>query len=204
MRDRVQRLHHQGRHLFPDDGEEAFARAGDRAGKPLALHLPGRFRRRQSAAPDRGVSRPRAFRPHLLQPGDAVGGRHPAGRGGDGLVHRGRRLCAGDVGRDHHRERAGHHLPRRPAAGEGRDRRGGDGRGSGRRGCPRAKSPASPITWPRTTIMRCRSRAASSPTSTRVRPATLCWQNRASRNTTPPNSTASYPPTSRSNTTCAK
>ena len=29
-------------------------------------------RRRQPAAPDRGVSRPRAFRPHLLQPGDAV------------------------------------------------------------------------------------------------------------------------------------
>ncbi len=139
MRHRVQRLHHQGRHLFPDDGEEAFARAGDRAGKPAAVHLPGRFRRRQPAAPDRGVSRPRAFRPHLLQPGDAVGRRHSAGRGGDGLVHRGRRLCAGDVGRDHHRERAGHHLPRRPAAGEGRDRRGGDGRGSGRGGRPREK-----------------------------------------------------------------
>ena len=26
--------------------------------------------------------------------------RHSADRGGDGLVHRGRRLCAGDVGRD--------------------------------------------------------------------------------------------------------
>ena len=31
--------------------------------------------------------------------------RHPADRGGDGLVHRRRRLCAGDVGRDHHRAR---------------------------------------------------------------------------------------------------
>ena len=31
--------------------------------------------------------------------------RHPADRGGDGLLHRGRRLCAGDVGRDHHRRR---------------------------------------------------------------------------------------------------
>ena len=103
MRDRVQRRHHQGRHLLSDDGEEAPARAGDRAREPAALHLSGRFRRRQPAAPDRGVSRPRAFRPHLLQPGDAVGARHSADRRGDGLVHRGRRLCAGDVGRDHHR-----------------------------------------------------------------------------------------------------
>ncbi len=105
MRDRVQRLHHQGRHLLPDDGEEASARAGDRAREPAAVHLSGRFRRRQPAAPDRGVSRPRAFRPHLLQSGDAVGAAHSADRGGDGLVHRRRRLCAGDVGRDHHRAR---------------------------------------------------------------------------------------------------
>ena len=80
MRDRLQRLHHQGRHLLPDDGEEASARAGDRAREPAALHLSGRFRRRQPAAPDGGVPRPRAFRPHLLQPGDAVGRRHPADR----------------------------------------------------------------------------------------------------------------------------
>ena len=105
MHDRVQRLHHQGRHLLSDDGEEASARAGDRAREPAAVHLSRRFRRRQPAAPDRGVSRPRAFRPHLLQPGDAVGVRHPADRRGDGLVHRRRRLRAGDVGRDHHRAR---------------------------------------------------------------------------------------------------
>ena len=67
--------------------------------------------------------------------------RHPADRGGDGLVHRGRRLCAGDVGRDHHRQRAGHDLPRRPAAGEGGDRRGGDRGGSRRRRrpCPQVR-----------------------------------------------------------------
>ena len=41
--------------------------------------------------------------------------------------------------RDHHRERAGHDLPRRPAAGEGRDRRGGVGRGSRRRRRARAQ-----------------------------------------------------------------
>ena len=51
----------------------------------------------------------------------------------DGLLHRRRRLCAGDVGREHHRAQPGHHLPRRPAAGEGRDRRGGDGRRTRRR-----------------------------------------------------------------------
>ena len=74
-----------------------------------------------------------AFRPHLLQPGDHVGRGHPADRRGHGLVHRGRRLRAGDVGRSDHRQEPGHDLPGRPAAGEGGDRRGGDGRGSGRR-----------------------------------------------------------------------
>ena len=38
-------------------------------GEPSALRLSRRFRRRQSAASGRGVSRPRAFRPHLLQSG---------------------------------------------------------------------------------------------------------------------------------------
>ena len=33
--------HHQGRHLLSDDGEEASARAGDRAREPAALHLSG-------------------------------------------------------------------------------------------------------------------------------------------------------------------
>ena len=133
MRDRVQRRHHQGRHLLSDDGEEAPARAGDRAREPAALHLSGRFRRRQPAAMARGVSRPRALRPHLLQSGDAVLARHSADRLRDGLMHGGRRLCAGDVGRGDHRAQAGHDLPRRPAAGEGRDRRGGLGRGPRRR-----------------------------------------------------------------------
>src|SRR5439155_3769938 len=41
---------------------------------------------------------------YLLQPGHALRARHPADRGGDGLVHGGRRLCAGDVGRDRSEE----------------------------------------------------------------------------------------------------
>ena len=103
VRDRVQRRHHQGRHLFPDDGEEAPARPGDRAREPAAVHLPGGLRRRQPAAAHRGVPRPRALRPHLLQPGDAVLARRAADRLRDGLVHGGRRLRAGHVGREHHR-----------------------------------------------------------------------------------------------------
>ena len=68
----------KGGTYYPDDGEEASARAGDRAAEPAALHLSGRFRRRQPAEPGRGLSRPRAFRPHLLQPGATC--RRPASR----------------------------------------------------------------------------------------------------------------------------
>ena len=43
--------------------------------EPPALHLSGRFRRRLPAEAGRGLPRPRAFRPHLLQPGQPVGRR---------------------------------------------------------------------------------------------------------------------------------
>ena len=52
----------------------------------------------------------------------------------DGQLHRRRRLCARDVRRDRDRAQPGHDLPRRAAAGEGRDRRGDQRRGTGRRG----------------------------------------------------------------------
>ena len=58
-----------------------------------------------------------------------VGERHPADRGRHGLVHSRRSLCAGHVGRDHHRRKPGHDFSGRPAAGEGGDRRGGERRG---------------------------------------------------------------------------
>ncbi len=99
-RGRRQRRHGQGRHLLPDDGEEAPARAGNRAREPPALRLPGRFRRRVPAAAGRGVPGQGALRPHLLQPGAAERGEHPADRRGDGQLHRRRRLRAGDVRRD--------------------------------------------------------------------------------------------------------
>ena len=45
-------------------------------------------RRRLPAQAGRGLSRPRPFRPHLLQPGQYVGQGHSADRGGDGLAAR--------------------------------------------------------------------------------------------------------------------
>ena len=133
MRRDRQRRDGQGRHLLPADRQEAHPRPGDRRAEPAALPLSGGFRRCQPAAPGRGVPRPRAFWAHLLQPGAHVGEGHRADRRGDGVLHGGRRLCAGDVRRDHHREGAGHDIPGRPAAGEGRDRRGGERGGAGRR-----------------------------------------------------------------------
>ena len=59
--------------------------------------------------------------------------RHPADRRGHGLVHGRRRLRPGDERRVGDREEPGHDLPRRPAAGEGRDRRGRHRRGPRRR-----------------------------------------------------------------------
>ena len=114
----------------------------------------------------------------------------------DGLVHGGRRLCAGDVGRDHHRAQAGHDLPRRPAAGEGRDRRGGLGRGSRRR--RRACAPLRrrrPLRA-RRRAMRWRSRAASSPTSTRAKTVDIALaEPRRAALRRRPSSTASCRPT---------
>ena len=93
-RDRRERRHGQGRHLLPDDRQEAPASPGDRAREPAAVPLPRRLRRRVPAAPGRGLSRSRPLRPHLLQPGPALGAPHPAGRAGDGLLHgRRRRTC---------------------------------------------------------------------------------------------------------------
>ncbi len=122
VRHRRQRRHGQGRHLLPADGQEAPAGAGDRAREPPPLPLPGRLRRRLPAAPGRGLPRPRPLRPHLLQPGAHERRRHPADRPGHGLVHRRRRVRAGDERRDGHRPRHRHHLPGRPAAGPGSDR----------------------------------------------------------------------------------
>ena len=61
----------------------------------------------------------------------------PADRRSARLVHGRRRLRAGDERRDRDRAQPGHHLPRRPAAGEGRDRRDRHRRRARRRRPPR-------------------------------------------------------------------
>ena len=139
VRGRRQRRDRQGRHLLPDDGQEAPARADDRGREPAALPLPRRLRRRVPADAGRGLPRPRALRPDLLQPGQPLGAGHPPDRQRDGLVHRRRRLRAGDERRVRDREEPGHDLPRRAAAGEGRDRRGRHRRGARRRRGARAR-----------------------------------------------------------------
>ena len=102
---RRQRRDGQRWHLLSDDGQEASASAGDRRAEPAGLRLPRRLRRRVSSSPGGGVPGPGPLRAHLLQPGANVGQAHPAGRRRDGLLHRGRRLRAGDVGRGGDRQR---------------------------------------------------------------------------------------------------
>ena len=101
--------------------------------EPAALHLPGRLRRRVPAAAGRGLPRPRALRPDLLQPGHDERAGHPADRRGARLVHGRRRLRAGDERRGRDRPQPGHDLPRRAAAGEGGHRRDRHRRGPRRR-----------------------------------------------------------------------
>ena len=134
----LQRRDREGRHLLPAHGEEAPARAGDRAREPPALRLPRRLRRRVPADAGRGLPRSRPLRPHLLQPGADVGGGRPADRRGARLVHGRRRLRPRDERRDGDRARPGHDLPRRTAAREGRDRR------DRHRGGARRRRPARP------------------------------------------------------------
>ena len=162
------------------------------------------LRRREPAAMAGCVSGPRALRPHLLQSGDAVLARHSADRLRDGLVHGGRRLCAGDVGRDDHRAQAGHDLPRRPAAGEGRDRRGGVGRGPRRR-----RRACAPLRRRRSLRDGRRPRARDRAPHRGEFQFDEAAEHRAARRraircSTPPSSTASCRATRASHTTCAR
>ena len=142
----------------------------------------------------RGLPRPRALRPDLLQPGARCRARrHPADRRRARLLHGRRRLRPGDERRGGHRPQPGHDLPRRPAAGEGRDRRGRHRRGARRRRRCTPGSPASPTTSPRTTRTRCRSSATSSPPSPARGRALGRRRPPRSRASTRPSSTASCP-----------
>jgi len=199
-----QRRDGEGRHLLPNDRQEASARPGDRPREPAALPLPGRLGRRLPAAAGRGLPRSRALRAHLLQPGAAVGARHPTDRAGDGLIDGRRRLCAGHVGRDGDCQGDGHDLPRRPAAGEGGDRRGGERRGAGRgRGPYRDERRGRPLRAGRRARPGDRSRSfGRSPGAGRRRRGSAASRrrHRSIRRT----STASSRPTRGSPTTCAR
>ena len=104
--------------------------------------------------PDRGIPSGRIF----YNQARTVSAETSADRRGDGLLHRRRRLRAGDERRNRHREGTGHDLPGRPAAGEGGHRRGGDcveelGGGD----AMHRASPAWPTISPTTTATRWRS-----------------------------------------------
>jgi hypothetical protein len=96
VHDRRQRRHGEGRHLLPADGEEAPARAGP---SPRQNHLPciylvdsgGAFLpRRTRSSPTASISAASSTTRPTCRRG------HPADRRGDGLLHRRRRLRAGD------------------------------------------------------------------------------------------------------------
>ena len=99
MHGRRQRRHGEGRHLFSADGEKASARAGNRAAEQSALRLlwwiPGVriCPIRTRCFPIASISA--AF---FITRRQMSSQRHQPDCGGDGLVHGGRRLCAGDVG----------------------------------------------------------------------------------------------------------
>ena len=102
--------------------------------EPAALHLPGRLRRRQPAEPGRGVPRPRPLRPHLLQPGQHVSAQGiPQIAVVMGSCTAGGAYVPAMSDEIDHRQEPGHDLPRRPAAGEGGDRRSRQRRGPRRR-----------------------------------------------------------------------
>ena len=115
----------KGGTYYPDDGEEASARAGDRRGRTAcpasiwSIAAAPTCRTRPRSSPTATISAASSStRRNMSRRG------HPADRLRHGQLHRRRRLCAGDVRRDGDRPQPGHDLPRRPAAGEGRDRRG--------------------------------------------------------------------------------
>ena len=133
MRRRRQRRHGEGRHLLSDDGEEASARAGGGAENRLpciylvdsgGANLPnqdevfpdrdhfGRIFYNQATMSAEGI--PQIA---VVMGSCTAGGAYVPAMSDEAIIVK----------------QAGHDLPRRPAAGEGRDRRGGDRRGAGRR-----------------------------------------------------------------------
>ena len=127
-----QRRHGEGRRVLSHDGEEGHPRAEHRHREPHPHHLPGRFRRRVSAAAGRCLPRHRRFRPRLPQQCRDVGDGHSADRRHHGHVRGRRRVSAADV-RPHPDDRRQRTVSRRAGAGAGRHRREVFRRRTGRR-----------------------------------------------------------------------
>ena len=201
VRDRRERRDRQGWHVLPAHGQEAPPRAGGCRAEPPSVHLPRRLRRGVPPAPGRGVPRPRALRPDLLQPGAHVREGHRPDRGRDGLLHGRRRVRARDVGRDDHRPRHRDDLHRRPAAREGSDGRGGDRRGARRR--RRAHAPLGGRR-PLRHVRRARARARAADRAEPRRPAAVpvgASPHPSSPSSTRPTSTGSSRRTSATSST---
>ena len=143
-------------------------------------------------------------RAHLPQPGDPVEDGRAAGRDGAGPLHRRRRLHSGAVRLQRDRARHRRDLPRRPAAGEGRDRRGRHRRGARRRRRAHAASPARPTIRQPTRSRRSRSRARSSPSSAAAKSPRSSASSPSRRTTIRRSCTASFRATSRCSSTCAR
>ena len=88
----------KGGTYYPDDGEEAPARAGDRRARTAcpastwSIPAAPTCRNQDEVFPDR-----EHFGRIFYNQANMSAAGHPADRRGHGLVHRGRRLCAGDV-----------------------------------------------------------------------------------------------------------
>jgi 3-methylcrotonyl-CoA carboxylase beta subunit len=133
MRDRLQRRHRQGRHLLPADRQEAPARAGGRPQNRLpciylvdsgGANLPNQ----DEVFPDRDHFG-RIFYNQANLSAQGI----PQIAVVMGSCTAGGAYVPAMSDESHHRAQPGHHLPGRPAAGEGRHRRGGERRRPGRR-----------------------------------------------------------------------
>ena len=134
LRDRRQRRHREGRRVVARDDPQDSAGAGNRHAQPAADRLPGGFGGRESSLSGRDFSRAiRRGADFLLQLADAAEAESSADRRGDGDVHRGRRVSAGALRRDHHGRENQLHGTGRSEPGEGRGGAGGGCRVARRR-----------------------------------------------------------------------
>ena len=206
VRDRRQRRDGQGRHLLPDDGQEAPARAEHRprrtgcpastSSTPAARSCRCRTRCSPTASTSAGSSSTRpTSRPQGIPQIASVMGSCTAGGAYVPAMSR----------RDRDRQEPGHDLPRRPAAGEGGDRRGRHRRG------PRRRRRARPHLRRRRPPGRRRRARAGDRAVDRRHPAAPHARRRStsrsrsrSRRDPPERCTTWCPPTPARRTTCAR